>query len=420
MRKIVLLIILFQCYFIGFSQETNDEDLWKIDSIEIEKNWRTRDKIIIRELQFKSGETIDKTCLDNSINQIWNIGNFAQVDYYIDTISDGSYLLKINAKDAFTLLPILSFNGNREDYNLALGVHDNNFLGRNISLSLAGNVGTSRKDYNVSISIPRQLLYKNMTLSFQALNGSGNNYRYEGAEKISVVAYRKTQFSGGIGNPFHTDYKYTFSPNLSWNFFQHKTDTSLIDSEVPFANNYEIKYLALSLGESFGLINRKRHQRDGYTVSGGYGIGIGLDKNSPVYHSFGMGASYYKTANKIVQFSASFSTGYTTSTTPSLIHYLGSGHVKGLISGEESGQGYYNGKIEFSFTYFDRNWFALEHSVYTNFGKANDHYFDMYKQAPRVSIGTGFKIWTPMIPWLGASIHFSYLKGSSNWFYLNI
>ncbi len=420
MRNILLIILLLQSCFISSAQETNGEDLWKIDSIQIEKNWRTRDKIIMRELQFNQGEIVDKNCLNNSINQIWNIGNFAQVDYSLDTLTNGNYLLNINAKDAFTLLPILSFSGSREDYNLALGIKDNNFLGRNISLSLAGNLGTSQKDYNVGISIPRQLLYKNMTLSFRALSGSGNNYRYEGSDKVSVVAYHKKQFSGSIGNPFHTDYKYTFSPNLSWNFFQHKTDTTLVDTDVPFANNYEINYLSLSLGESFGLINRKRHQRDGYLISAGYGVGIGLDKNSPMYHSFGMGASYYKIVNKVVQLSASFSSGYTTSTLPSLITYLGSGNIKGLISGEESGQGYYNAKIKCSFTYINRDWFALEQSVYTNLGKANDHYFDIYKQAPEISVGTGFKIWTPMIPWLSASIHFSYLKGSNSWFYLDI
>ena len=159
MRKLLLMILLLQSCFISSAQEPDGEDLWKIDSIKINKNWRTRDKIILRELQFNPGETIDKNCLNNSINQIWNIGNFAQVDYTIDTLSNKRHLLNINAKDAFTLLPIFSFSGNRQDYNLALGVKDNNFLGRNISLTLAGNLGTSRKDYNVEISIPRQLLY---------------------------------------------------------------------------------------------------------------------------------------------------------------------------------------------------------------------------------------------------------------------
>lgn len=420
MKQFILIFFFLQSFFYVFSQKQEDDKLWKIDSVQIKKNWRTRNKIILRELQFKTGEKVDQNCLDNSINQIWNIGNFALVEYSLDSIARESYLLNIYAKDAFTLLPIFSFTGNKKDYNLTLGISDNNFSGRNISLDLAGNMGTYRKDYNIEVKIPRQLLYKNMTLSFQALNGSGTNYRYNGKEKSTVVAYRKKQFSGGIGNPWHTDYYYTFSPNFTWNLFQHKTDTALVNPNISFQKKYEINYLALSVGESVGLINRKRHQKNGYSVSAGYGIGIGLDPNSPLYHSLGLGAVFYKLFNTVFEFSAGFSTGYTTATLPSLIHYLGSGNIMGLINGEESGQGYYSGNIKGSFTYFNRNWFALEHEVFTNFGKAGDKYFGIYQSAPRISVGTGFKIWTPMIPWLSASVFLSYLKGSNNWFHLNI
>lgn len=91
MRKILLLILFLQGWIIGFAQETDTINSWQTDSIQIKKNWRTRDKIILRELQFNQGETIDKNCLNNSINQIWNIGNFAQVDYLLDTLANGNY-----------------------------------------------------------------------------------------------------------------------------------------------------------------------------------------------------------------------------------------------------------------------------------------------------------------------------------------
>jgi len=420
MKQILILLFALTFSVQLFSQENGHDKLWKIDSVQIKKNWRTRDKIIMRELQFEPGETIDKNCIETSINQIWNIGNFALVDYTLDSISPESYLMNIQAKDAFTLLPNLSFSGTRNDYNLGVGIEDNNFLGRNISLNLNGNIGTYGKNFNFGVDIPRQLLYKNMTLSFKALNGNGNNFRYTADEKVSVVAYHTKQISGSIGNPWHTDYNYTFSPNFGFNLFQHKTDKTLVETDVPFADDYNVKYLALSVGESIGLINRKRHQKDGYSVSAGYGVGIGLDKTSPFYQSFGLNAVYYQLFNPIIEFSSGFSTGYTTATLPSLITYLGPGNVKGLITGKESGQGFYSGFVKGSFTYLNRNWFALEQTVYTNIGKADDRYFNIYKKAPRISFGTGFKIWTPMIPWLAASVHFVWLKGSENWFYLDI
>lgn len=420
MRYYLTIILLLQVFFPTFGQEPVQEKFWKIDSIQVKKNWRTKDKIIIRELQFNPGENVDKACLENSIHQIWNIGNFAYVDYSLDSLSPEGYLMNIQAKDAFTFMPYLSFSGNRKDYNLGMGIDDNNFLGRNISLDIRGNIGTNGNNYNFGLTIPRQLLYKNMTLSFRALNGTGNYYRYANNEKASVVAYHNRQISGGIGNPWHTDYHYTFSPNFSWSLFQHKTDTSLVQTDVPFSSDYEISYLTISVGESIGIINRKRHQHDGYSISVGYGVGIGLDKNSPFYQSVGFNAMYYELFNPLVEFSAGFSTGYSTATLPSLIHYLGPGNIRGLITGQEFGQGYYSGSIAGSFTYINADWFALEQKLYTTFGKASDRYFDIYRKFPRISIGTGFKIWTPMIPWLSASVHFVWLKGSNNWFYLDI
>jgi hypothetical protein len=51
---------------------------------------------------------------------------------------------------------------------------------------------------------------------------------------------------------------------------------------------------------------------------------------------------------------------------------------------------------------------------------ADDKYFDIYKKTPRISFGSEIRIWTPMIPWLAASVHFTYLKGNSTWFHLDI
>lgn len=419
MKQLIIVTLLFLFSFEAWSQ-ADTTTVWNIDSIEIKKNWRTREKIILRELQISEGDRIDQSALETSISRVWNIGNFAEVDYSLDSISPYGHLLNITAKDQFNLVPYVTFSGNKDDKNINMGFSDKNFLGRNINLELRGNLGTYKNTYSGQITIPRQLLYKNMTLSFQVSSGNGTNYRYENEEKSSVVAYRSSQISGSIGNPWHTDYEYTFSPNLHWNLFQHKTDTSLIGPEVPSVDDYKINYLALSLGESIGLINRNRHQRDGYLLSVGYGVGIGLNSSSPMYHSFGFGASYYNTLNKVVELSGSFSTGYTTTTIPSLITYLSSAHIKGLINGQESGQGQYHGRLNASFTYLYTNWFALEHSVYTHFGMADDHYFDIYKKTPRISLGSEIRIWTPMIPWLAASVHFTYIKGNSNWLHLDI
>ncbi len=354
--------------------------------------------------------------MDQSIKKLWNINNFVDIKYSIDTLENNKVLLTIIAKDAFTIVPILSFSGSKKDFSLAIGVSDNNFLGKNIGVNLKYATGTNGQTFHIGTSIPRQLLYKNMTLSGRLSYGYGVNNQYENRKQTSSVGFRLKSFSGSIGNPFHTDFKYTFSPNFSWNLFQHKTDTALATSGIPTPDDYTVNYLSLGFSESIGTITRIRHQEDGYNISLGTSFGIGLDKESPYHQSFGLSASYQKLFNNVVQFSSSFRTGYTTSNVPSLKHNLGSGSVKGIVQGEIAGKGYYTTYVGGHFTYINKKWFALEHTVYLNWGNGNDIYSNIYSTSPMFAAGTGVNLMVPMIPWLYIKFFFTYSGKNSNWF----
>ena len=86
----------------------------RIDSIKVVKNWRTKDAIILSELDFKEGDQVSIGVIDSSMIKVYNIGNFARVEYDIDTLENGKNLITITAKDALTIVPILSFSGSRE------------------------------------------------------------------------------------------------------------------------------------------------------------------------------------------------------------------------------------------------------------------------------------------------------------------
>lgn len=393
-----------------------NQKIIRIDSIKIIKNWRTRNAIILEELDFIAGDYVTTGRIDSCIIKIWNIGNFARVEYKIDTLDGNRNLLVITAKDALTIVPILSFSGSSKDWRLSAGFADKNFLGRNINLNIEGTIGTFDRNFNLRFNIPRQLLYKNMSLGGGFLYGNSRNYAYENGEEIFGVGYTRKEVFGSISNPWHEDFKYKFSPNLSWKLFQHKTDTSFNHTDVPIPGDYTVNYLALSVGESIGYIQHIKHQRNGYSVHIGAGIGIGLDVNSPFYYSIGGGASYHKLINPVIQWSTSFNTSYTTSDIPSLIYYLGGGHVKGIITGEIYGKAVYSAKTSLFFTYLNRDWFAIEQSVYVNVGNGEMVYTELFKSKPLASIGTGFKVWIPMIPWLSLQVYFTYSKNKSNWF----
>jgi len=406
----------------GFSSSARGKNLpegkdkIKIDSISIRKNWRTKERIILRELGINAGDSVSTEQIQTAISKIWNIGNFAKVNYRIDTLRDERLLLKVYAQDAFTIMPILSFTGNRNEYLLTLGISDKNFLGRNIGLDLAGSFGTNAQYAKVNIDIPRQLLYRNMTLHGSFVLGEAQNYRYSNEVKTSGIAYLQKQASFSIGNPYHTDYYYTFSPNLGISYLSQRTDSTLLAPGVPSSGNYQINYLGISTSESIGMINRIRNQQDGRLLSAGIGVGIGMDSESPEYVSMGLSGIYSKLLSKVVELDAGFSTAYTTAKLPSLINYLGPGQVKGILSGERSGQSIYSALASANFTYINRDWFALDQSFFANIGNATDVYLNLFKTSPLFSVGSRVRIVIPMIPWLGISFYYAYRGKGKHWY----
>ena len=397
------------------AQEAEDKNQhWKIDSISIRKNWRTKERIILQELGIKKGDLVSRKQIDASISKIWNIGNFAKVYYRIDTLKDEKILLNITAQDALTLMPILSFNGNKEEFTLSAGVSDHNLLGRNINLDLSGTYGTNTRNLTMGVGIPRQLLYKNMILSGGFRIGQAANYRYYADTIVSGVGTRQKSISLHVGNPFQTDNYYTFSPDLGIGYFSQKTDSSLLKPGVISEGNYDLNYLTIGTGESIGIINHIRHQQSGYQVAVGIGYGIGLNKDSPSYISVGFGAVYSRIFKKIFQFDASFSTGFTTAKIPSLINYLGPGQVKGILTGERSGQSIWSANTDINITYLNRDWFAIEQSFFVNAGNATDVYWELLNQKPVYSVGSRVRFMVPMVPWL--TINFYYAWVNKNWY----
>jgi outer membrane protein assembly factor BamA len=414
MQRILSLLFFMGMINTGMAQGIQEPVV--IDSIVIKKNWRTKDKIVLRELEFAPGDLVTPEMMKQSIQKVWNMRNFSNVSYTIDSLENSVVLLQLTAQDAFTIVPNLSFRGSKKDFQFTAGVDDNNFLGKNIGLRFAYSTGTTVESYNVHVSIPRQLLYKNMTLSTNFSSGYGVHNRYDKGLQVSSLAFRNRSFSGGIGNPLHSDFEYTFSPNLSWNLFQHKTDTALATAGLVDPSEYTINFLALGISESMGTINHIRHQEDGYSLSLGTTFGIGLDNESPYFQSIGFGAAFHKLFNPVIQFSSHFSTGYTTSNIPSLQHNLGAGDVKGIVQGEIAGKAYYKAYVGGHFTYFNRKWLAMEQTFFANWGNGTDVYARLYATTPRASVGSGINFMIPMIPWMSVKFFFTYSGPNSNWF----
>ena len=348
-QTVLLLIVILS--FPTWAQEKHDPaETIQIDKIKIVKNWITWDLIVKNELEFKEGDLVRYGQIDTSITKIWNIGSFADVQYTINKTEAGNGI-EIKALDAIKLYPLIVIDHSSEDdYHYQLGYGDENFLGSNTYLKIAWDKQPTGVAWDFNFKLPRQLMYKNATFQFGFIAGSEikryldrETYRNTNNTVDSVVyvplmfaPYKKTEIYGNIGNPWHLDYKYRFSPDLTFRYMHHEIDYGMLTPEMYDYNvqvpEYTYDMLSLWLNESVGTVNKKRHRRDGYIINGAYGINIGLNQQSPTFHSVSFNAEYHKIFSKLFQFSGWLRTGYTTAEAP-YQHLKGSSDVLGIRNG---------------------------------------------------------------------------------------
>lgn len=435
---ICLGILIFGMPINLFAQEIQitGSDSIRIDKIVIQRNWITWNSIIRSELDFKEGDVVHKDQIDRSIDRVWNIGNFSDVYYAINKTDSGNYIT-ITALDAVKFYPLISIDhSSSEDYNYSLGFVDDNFLGSNTSVNLKWNKQPIGVSYSFRFTIPRQLLYKNMTLGLGVTVGTevkrnidrviiyNDNNQLESVEYVPQMLspVDKLAFHAYIGNPWHLDDSYRFSPNLSFGYAHLKTNNSLLS---PQESAYDVEIAAydhsmfsIGMSESIGLVNRKRHRLNGYNIGVYYNMTIGLNSQSPNFQSFGVDAQYHKIFNSIIQFSTKMNMGYTTADIP--YQYIGGGSdVIGLRQGEIYGKSHYSVYSAMHFTWVNKNWLVLENAYFVNWGIGADTYGELFSKTPKFSVGTSFKFVAPLVPFVFVKITFMYAGPGSEWYKIN-
>ena len=426
--------------FRAFAQETAVSDtiplrdsVW-IDKIEINRNWITWDRIIKNELLFGEGEWVRYGEIDTSMNKVWNIGNFADVNYEIVEGPEGN-TMKILALDAVKFYPLFTIDHSSEnDYKYRLGAGDDNFLGSNAKLKIAWEKSPVGVKWDFSLGLPRQLLYKNMTTMVGFAKGNETKVFLERMitdqdgtrtaeyRTLMLAPYDKTEFYAEIGNPWHLDYEYRFSPDLSFRLMRHQINYDILlpeqmelGVEVP---EKQYTFLDIKVSESIGTVNKKRHRKDGYTAGISYDLYMGMT-GTRSFHEFNAQGEYHKTLSDLLQFSFWARTGYSTANDQYRL-IKGSSDVLGLRTGEIFGKAFYAAYAGAHFTWLNTRWLSLENAYFVNFGNGAEQYFSMFGEQPRLALGTFLEIQFPIAPIAVFRFSFMYAGPGSEWFKFNI
>lgn len=412
----------------------NASDSIRIDHIVIEKNWITWDRIILNELLFAEGEYVRFGEIDTSINKVWNIGNFANVDYRIQETPEGN-TMTIEAVDAVKFYPLFTIDHSSEnDFKYRLGAGDDNFLGSNSKLKIAWEKTPIAVKWDFSLGLPRQLLYKNMTTRFGFAKGNETKLFLERVitdidgeknaayRQLLLAPFDKTEIYAEFGNPWHLDYQYSFSPDLALRYMHHKINYNLLTDEqmdlgveVP---QQEYQFLDITISENVGTVNTKRHRKDGYTAGISYDLFQGIN-GTESYHTINFQGEYHKTFTEVIQLSAWLRSGYTTAN-DQYRFAKGSSDVLGLRTGEIFGKSYFSSYLGGHFTWLNTRWIALENAYFVNTGNGADSFGSLLGDRPMVAVGSYLEITFPIAPIAVFRFSFMYAGPGSEWFKFNI
>jgi outer membrane protein assembly factor BamA len=259
-----------------YSQEqTGDTSFIIIDKILIEGNKKTKDRIILRELNFKEGDTINrknqKEIFEWNKNRIFNTNLFITVNLYVVDINSIRKTILITVQERWYIYPIPVFeladrnfnewwqDRNRDPERINAGIFyvQKNVRGRNETLRFKLQAGFTKKielfylipylNKNQKAGLNYEISYiRNKQVAFMT---SENKLLYFDGDKVMIEKFR-TAFTYTYRDKFYETHA------LSTGFFyNHIADTiSLLNPDFFLKGRNSQRYFSIK----YSFIHDKR------------------------------------------------------------------------------------------------------------------------------------------------------------------
>jgi len=382
LKHILFLLLFLVWHHAGHAQvaTSSDASYIVIDSIHIEGNKKTKDVIILRELDFKIGDTVSIQKLDARIqrtqNRLFNTSLFLQTATSIVDIDSIHKVLKVYVKERFFtyIVPIIGLadrnfnewwvqhdhNLNRLDFGLYF--LQKNMRGRNESMKIKFELGFNKK-LEFTYTIPYltksrklgMIYYLGYIVNRQvAYNTIDNKLFY-----IETNKFLRERFSTGLTFTYRGSFYLEHQLGATYNN-NHIGDTVTSLNPTYFLNA-DSKQEFVSL--KYSLIRDHRDIRY-YALKGSYlrldieQMGLGLSKDISLTSLKGE-VSLFKPLKKKFYIATTLKGKYSTPTNQPYFNQRGLGYDKDIVSGYEQyvvdGQKYILGKADFKYKLFDLN-----------------------------------------------------------------
>lgn len=336
-------------------------DVLHLNRLIIIGNKKTLDRIILRELSLKSGDSIRRYELEKILvldkNKIYNLRIFNTVSIRTLELPDKSFDLLVEVEERWFSFPIpifelsdRNFNEWWQNYdhqfnrvNYGLRLYQYNFRGRNETIRLTAQLGFSRK-FDLIYRIPYIDKKLKQGLIFDFNYSEPKNLAYETKDhKLVFLSDRKTlrkKYGFGVTYTYRKSFYETHFLNLDYNNGTiADTIKSLISdsgSPVYYAGGKSNQWFT-ALSYSFVSEHRDviAYPLNGYQVIAGIrqiGLGLGEQISQTVFIA---SIAYHKHIGKNYFFSNQLSGYLQTPYRPPYSLYYGQGYEKKFVRGYE-------------------------------------------------------------------------------------
>lgn len=216
--NIFTILILFYNSFLAYQINfdfTETSKKIKVDSIKIIGNDKTEDFIILRELTFAIGDSVDNRILHYNRERIFSLGLFNKVEVKIDSIFNSNVIISVDETWYIYPIPFWYLNKNSiKNLTAGIDLSINNFRGRNEYLRITSGFGydpffminyiNPAISFNDKIGISFGFGFFNVVNKNEnAISFLNENFKYK-IQKFNFSLYKKfDQFNlAGIGFGF--------------------------------------------------------------------------------------------------------------------------------------------------------------------------------------------------------------------------
>ncbi len=314
------LAIIIPSFLFGFDQkQTNELDSIAIEKIIINGNKRTKNQIVLRELEFSAESSLKKEEFDVLVNKSrenlinTSLFNFVEIFSHIDSTTQRA-MITINLVERWFILPFLIIKSAEENMNtwwlykntehlsLAMTIVDFNFRGRREQLVIKTNVGYDRS-LGFSYTLPYVNQQKTIGLQINANYGAYkeliigiDDFEYQFHRNLNGDVLQ--EYSFGLGAIWRPYFRTTQQFNLDLIKSTFSKDVIIANSQ--WLPNAQLNYLRFSSKLKIDYRNNKAYPTEGYYadfifVQNGLGIWSTEDKMQRVFE---MNARFYQALNK--------------------------------------------------------------------------------------------------------------------------